>query len=319
MLFRIIKIPAKFALRIYCRKIIINNAAALSKNGPLLIASNHPNSFLDAIILACLFKRPIYSLARGDSFKNKWITKLLIGVNILPIYRLSEGAENLNNNYDTFTKCREIFKKNGIVLIFSEGLCINEWKLRSLKKGTARLAFSSWEEGIDLTILPTGINYHSFTSFGKNVQVNFGNTFNWNEFDRKNMDGISINQFNTKLKNELTNLVEHIDSKDIETIKNKFSTSPSAIKKGLLFFPSLIGKWIHAPLYLPLQKWSWKAVGGNDHYDSVLIGLLFILYPFYLSIFSFVIYAFVGSWYWMIPFLLLPLLAWAFVQTKREF
>jgi len=319
LLFRLIKIPAKFALRIYCRKITITNAEALLKKGPLLITSNHPNSFLDAIILACLFKQPIYSLARGDSFKNKWITKILIGLNILPIYRLSEGAENLNNNYDTFTKCREIFKKNGIVLIFSEGLCINEWKLRSLKKGTARLAFSSWEEGIDLTILPTGINYHSFTSFGKNIQVNFGNTFNWNDLDRKNMDGVTINQFNTKLKNELTNLVEHIDSKDIETIKNKFSTSPSSIKKGLLFFPSLIGKWIHAPLYLPLQKWSWKAVGGNDHYDSVLIGLLFILYPFYLSIFSFVIYAFVGSWYWMIPFLLLPLLAWAFVQTKREF
>ena len=142
MIFDIIKIPAKFAIKIYCRQLKINNNKILSSKGPLLIACNHPNSFLDAVILATIFKKPIYSLARGDSFKNKYIAKILASLNILPVYRISEGAENLNNNYDTFAKCREIFKKNGIVLIFSEGLCINEWKLRLLKKGTARLAIS---------------------------------------------------------------------------------------------------------------------------------------------------------------------------------
>ena len=47
----------------------------LQKHGPLLIASNHPNSFLDAIILATLFKNPVYALARGDAFAGKLITK----------------------------------------------------------------------------------------------------------------------------------------------------------------------------------------------------------------------------------------------------
>ena len=58
-------------------------------------------------------------------------------MNMFPVYRISEGAENLENNYDTFESCKEIFKKNGIVLIFSEGRCINEWRLRPLKKGTS--------------------------------------------------------------------------------------------------------------------------------------------------------------------------------------
>lgn len=38
----------------------------LQLNGPLLIACNHPDSFLDAIILATLFRRPVYSLAAGS-------------------------------------------------------------------------------------------------------------------------------------------------------------------------------------------------------------------------------------------------------------
>ena len=245
MLFNIIKIPAKFAIKLYCRNVKINTKDPLSLEGPLLIACNHPNSFLDAIILATLFDKPIYSLARGDSFKKGLVTKILYQLNILPVYRLSEGAENLNSNYDTFSKCREIFKKNGIVLIFSEGLCINEWKLRALKKGTARLAFSSWEENINVTILPTGINYHSFRSFGKNVHINFGNSFGVTHFNEVSSNGNNIKQFNELLKNELTDLVTHIDINDHEAVKNKFSTQPSSVKKFILFLPSIIGRIIH--------------------------------------------------------------------------
>ncbi len=319
MLFRILKIPAKLALLIYCRKLYINKIAALSKKGPLLIAANHPNSFLDAIILATLFKQPIYSLARGDAFKNKLAYKLLSALNIMPVYRISEGAENLGENYNTFDKCKEIFKKNGIVLIFSEGLCINEWKLRKLKKGTARLAFSSWEDGIDLTILPIGINYHSFSSFGKNVQLNIGNTFNWNDFDCKKIDGHTTKLFNEKLTNELQQLVIEIDSKDVDKIKNTFETIPSSYKKSALIVPSILGKWMHAPLYIPIQKISWRKTADSGHYDSVLAGLLFILYPMYLLLIVWLTDVFFGGWYFLIPLVSLPFFAWAFVQMKKSY
>lgn len=319
MLYNILKFPARLAIKIYCKNIKINDKNILTSKGPLLIACNHPNSFLDAVILATLFKKPVYSLARGDTFKNKYVSKLLHSLNILPVYRISEGAENLNNNYDTFSKCRDIFKQNGIVLIFSEGLCINEWKLRSLKKGTARLAFSSWEDEIDLTILPTGINYHSFSSFGKNVKINFGNSFNWNDLERKNMDGHSVNKFNDKLKSNLIQLVDHIDSADSDKIKDTFFVQHPILLKALLFFPALIGKYIHGILYVPIQNFAWKKAGKSDHYDSVLVGLLFILYPIFLSIIALLIYFLLGGSYWILAFLIIPFLAWAFVQTKKQF
>lgn len=296
----------------------VNDRKILSLEGPLLIACNHPNSFLDAVILATIFKRPICSLARGDSFKNKLISGILKSMNILPVYRISEGSENLNNNYDTFAKCREIFRKNGIVLIFSEGLCINEWKLRALKKGTARLAFSSWEEGIELTILPAGINYHSFRSFGKNVEINFGNTFNQHDIDIEHFDGHAVKKFNEKLKDELIPLVHHFDSKDIEGIQNKFSIKQSQFYKPILFIPSKIGKWIHAPLYLPIQSFCKKKAGNSDHYDSVLVGLLFILYPIFLTLIALSFYWMFGEWYWILIFVFMPFFAWAFVQLRDE-
>jgi len=39
--------------------------------GPLLLACNHPNSFLDGIILDILFDEPIWALTRGDVFKGQ--------------------------------------------------------------------------------------------------------------------------------------------------------------------------------------------------------------------------------------------------------
>ena len=319
MLFKLLKYPSKLALLFFCRHITIQNKAVLKKNGPILIACNHPNSFLDAIILATLFKKPIYSLARGDVFKNKRIAKILIALNILPVFRITEGAENLNTNYDTFAKCREIFKQNGVVLIFSEGLCINEWNLRALKKGTARLAFSAWNEGIDLTVIPAGINYQSFHSFGKNVQLNFGTPILKNNFNIKETEGVSIKIFNEQLKNELKKLVVEIESHEKVTIKNTFKIKQHPIKKSMLFIPALIGKILHAPLYIPVHKISWKHFEKLDHYDSVVVGLLFLLYPLYLLIISSILFALLGSWYWMLVFILMPFLAWSFIQLKKQF
>ncbi len=319
MLYRLLYFPARLAIWIYCRNLRINNKNNFSLKGPLLIAANHPNSFLDAIIISTLFKTPVYSLARGDAFINPFYNKLLLSLNMFPVYRISEGVENLENNYETFEKCKEIFKKNGIVLIFSEGRCINEWKLRPLKKGTARLAQSSWENGIPLKILPAGINYQSFTSFGKNIQLNFGNLIEEKDFSSNEGFGKTINAFNQKLLLELKSLVIEFDANEKEQIKNSFFIKNTAIKKMALFIPSIFGYLLHAPLYLPVKNIAFLKGGTNDHYDSITVGLLFILYPFYLLLIAFLTGCFIGGNYWLFVFILLPFCAWSFVQLKKQF
>ncbi len=319
MLYRLLYIPAKFAIRIYCRQLAINNKDNLLLNGPLLIAANHPNSFLDAIILSTLFRRPVYSLARGDAFARPLYKKLLLSLNMFPVYRISEGAENLENNYDTFENCREIFRKNGIVLIFSEGRCINEWKLRPLKKGTARLALSSWQEGIPLKILPTGINYQSFTSFGKNVQLNFGSFITEADIGTADAFGKTINEFNDRLRASLQNLVLETDAADRHTIIKHFHVPIPAYKKTLLFIPAVLGFAIHAPLYIPLKKTALAKGRHNDHYDSLLVGLLFIFYPVFLVLAAIMVYLAIGGYWWTLVFILLPFCAWSFVQLKQQF
>ena len=303
-------------LQIFCRNISINKPELLKSNGPLLIALNHPNSFLDAIIIATLFKQPVYSLARGDVFKNRFISKLLNSLNIFPVYRMSEGAENLSQNYTTFDECKKIFKNNGIVLIFSEGKCINEWHLRPLKKGTARLALNAWKENIPLKILPGGINYNSFSRFGKNVKLNFGEFICKENIEFHNEEGRNISLFNCRLKNELQQLVIEVDKNDKERINQIFSITQPKIKKILLFIPFVFGWILHAPIYYPIKKIAWNKTSHNDHFDSILLCSLVFVYPFYLLATGLLLFWIMGGWWWLGVFLILPFCAWSCTQLK---
>jgi 1-acyl-sn-glycerol-3-phosphate acyltransferase len=316
LLYTLLKIPAKIAFYFYCRRVLINNKQFLDTAGPLLIAANHPNSFLDAIILATLFKRPVYSLARGDAFANNFYTKVLTSLKMLPVYRISEGVENLENNYTTFSACIDIFKKNGIVLIFSEGRCINEWHLRPLKKGTAKLAINAWHQGIPLKVLPVGINYSSFRIFGKNIILNFGEIFGNESFNKLMPEGEAISTFNLILRKQLKNLVIEIDKTEKGKIKQTFFVRQPLIKKIVLVIPAIAGWVIHAPLYYPVVL----AIKNraNDHYDSVLVGLLFTLYPIYLLAITLSTYFSTGNLWVFLLLFVIPFTAWSYLQLKRQ-
>jgi 1-acyl-sn-glycerol-3-phosphate acyltransferase len=303
---------------IFCRKLIINKPEALKVKGPLLLASNHPNSFLDAVLIDILFDQTVWSLARGDVFKNPFYVKILTTLKILPVYRTSEGVENLGINYETFEACKKIFHRKGTVLIFSEGKCINEWHLRPLKKGTARLAIRSWEENIPLKVLPVGINYSSFRRFGKNIFLNFGTPITQSNIEWNVPDGLRHQSFNTNLQNQFQQLVYEIEKNDKQKQKELLEIKTSVAKKILLAIPALVGWLIHIPLYLPIRQYVYRRTNNNDHFDSIVIALLLFAYPIYVLLITFFLFFILKSYWVFLLILALPFTAWSYVQLKEQ-
>ena len=310
---------------IFFNKIIINKPAALKTKGPLLLACNHPNSFLDAILLDILFEQPIWSLARGDVFKKPIYSKWLLKLKMLPVYRTREGVENLEHNYKTFDACKKIFKEGGTVLIFSEGLCVNEWHLRPLKKGTARLAVSTWTAqvsdnsmNIDLLVLPVGINYSSFNKIGKNVFINFGQPITSSDINLNESDGKMHLQFNSKLKVALQPLVFEIEKNDKEKLKQQFALSPTAFLKILLLIPSFFGYVFNAPLYLFIKWYVLRKLKEPGHFDSVMLALLAFLYPLYVILIATIFSLIFNTWSCFLIIIVMPLLAKAHVVVKNK-
>lgn len=317
MLYKVLKILARTSIRIFCRKLLINQPDLLKIKGPVLLAANHPNSFLDSILLDSLFQQPVWSLARGDVFKKPFYIRLLTSLKILPVYRTSEGVENLSENYKTFEACIGIFREGGIVTIFSEGKCINEWHLRPLKKGTARLAIKAWEEGIPLQVVPAGINYSSFTRFGKNIFLHFGKIIQSTDIDLSDADGARHQSFNALLEKELKQLVFEIPKNDRNEQQKVLALEFSVTKRIALSIPALAGWVLHAPLYLPVKAFVKSRTRHTDHFDSVLLAILLVTYPLYLVLVT-VAAAFIAGWWSLLVFVLLPFTAWACVQLKGQ-
>lgn len=317
MLFWLLKFYARLALKVSCRSVVMNKPQYLNFPGPVLFAANHPNSFLDGVLLTTLRKQRLWSLARGDAFKNKKVRPLLHWLHLLPVYRTSEGVQNLQHNYSTFEACLEVFKQNDAVMIFSEGRCINEWRLRPLKKGTARLAISAWQQGIPLQVIPVGLNYSPFRNFGKNVFINFGEPLLQDVVLNETGDGKQLAAFNNQLQQQLQSLVYKIDPKDEKLISEKLCVHQPLLKQMVLAPLAFAGWMLHAPFYYSLKATT-QTYFNNDHFDSVVACMGMLAYPLYLLLLCTLTWIVFNGTAALILAVLLPLTAWACVQLKPQ-
>lgn len=313
MLYTIFKFGAYLAVKIYCKKTIVNFDKSTSFSSPKLIACNHPNSFFDAILIAVHYPKPIYFLARGDAFNKPLVAKLLNAIHLIPIYRLSEGKENLGKNEATFRKCNELLLANKTILIFSEGICVNEWQLRPLKKGTARLSLMALENNIsNLMIQPTNINYSSFTQNPKTIEINFNKEF---APTKPNSDEHSkfFNEFNTSLKKGI--LTRMLDKEGIRKFENFKERTPN-LKKIILFVPGCMGYLLNYGIYLFFKKIVAKKTKNTVFYDSVLFGFLLIFYPIIVVLISLTVLLLFNLSISIVLFILFPVTAWCYKEIK---
>ncbi|WP_439504778.1 1-acyl-sn-glycerol-3-phosphate acyltransferase [Sediminibacterium sp.] len=270
MIYAIFKPFIRIALSFFCRKIYINHRNNLQIKGPLLIVANHPNSFLDAIIIGAFFKNPIHFLARGDAFKKKHHRFFLRLLNMIPIYRLSEGKENLYLNEYAFNQSKKILEKGGIVLIFIEGICLLTNQLQPFKKGAARIALD-YQGKKPLKILPVGIAYDRFNAWAKTVQISIGESIESNNLFPFCERAKNMNYFNIQIKQALDPLIiQPVSANTNHTVWMQFI--------------SLIGYYLHNPLFKVIDQLVKNKTRNTVFYDSVLFGILFLIYPLFLLI-----------------------------------
>ena len=312
-MYQLVKPFAKLALFFYTGKVNVFKCVQSSYNESRILAANHPNSFFDAIVLAVIYPKPIYFLARGDAFKKPLVASILKSLHLIPIYRLSEGIENLNKNEDTFQTCVQFLKENKTILIFSEGVCVNEWKLRPLKKGTSRLGLLALENGISNTkIQPTILNYSSFSKVPKDIAIHFEQDILLEQIDFK-----SPNEFyrkcNLLIEKRLKNSV--IEKENIKEVK-LFPSNRKPMVKTLVAIPAFVGYLSQYWFYKLIQKFAYQKTKNTVFYDSILFGLLLFLYPIFVLLLS-LLFLFIFDYkIAVLVFIFLPITAYCYKSYK---
>jgi 1-acyl-sn-glycerol-3-phosphate acyltransferase len=174
----LLKLLFGVGLRIFYRRLSLEGDDYRRTKGPFIVVSNHPNTLMDALIVAVHLKQRIGFLGNASLFRHPVSASLMRFFSVIPIYRkqdLQEG-ESMDDNERSFQKAHEHLNAGGAFLVFPEGTSIKGRKLRDIRTGTARIGLGyefAEHFGGGLKILPVSINYSSSTRFRSEVHVNF--------------------------------------------------------------------------------------------------------------------------------------------------
>lgn len=283
---QLLKLLIRAGLWLFCQEIHLKNKYLFNTKGPLLIIANHPNSFLDALIIGSYYKRRVYFLARGDAFKKPLHRFILESLNMIPVYRLREGKEFLHLNDYAFIKSIDLLSKGYAVLIFIEGICINSHELQPFKKGTARILEGVQNLAIHPRIHIAGIAFNQLHGIGKKVNLVITEMKNYITI-KNSRDRVLFNQL---VLDQLSNNII------IPTGATVFNTKN-------IFFK------IHLPYYKIVKNWVAKKTKYTVFFDSVLFSTLLFTYPLFLLFIFILLKLFnINSYIIFIILVLLPIM-----------
>lgn len=176
LLYQFLRFIFLIALRAFFGRISLSGLEHIPKKGALIIAANHPSTFLDPIVVAVWLRRPVYFLANGGVFTSPFVKWLFRQLFMIPIYRQQDSADASQKNEQTFSACFELLAEGGALMIFPEGTSEDRRELRPLKTGTARIALGALAHlppEQDVPIVCAGINYTNPRRFQSLLKLSY--------------------------------------------------------------------------------------------------------------------------------------------------
>lgn len=211
---------------VFYKKIYFADIDKIPKDRKLIIALNHPTAFSEPIMVAGYLALTGYNhvLLRGDMFNNPLAARFLRVIRTIPIYRKKDGLTNLRKNEQIMEEIKDhLHSGTDSIVIMSEGVSKLEKRLRPIQKGTARIAFDTFEKygDRDITIVPIGVNFADANRFRSTVSIAVNEPIhleNYLELYQENK-AKGVKKLTADLQTALREKVVHIeDPEDEDTV-----------------------------------------------------------------------------------------------------
>lgn len=218
MLYRTIRFIVKYLyIKLVFYKVEKNGWDKIPKDVPLLFAVTHPLMYIDAVVLASVYKKPLYFITKSTVFNTPFKKWLFSKFNMIPVVRKQDAPKGKTfSNKDMFVHCINTLTKGGDILIFSEGTSIWERKLRSIKSGTARIALETEvanDFNLGVQIVPVALNYTQINSVFPSVCIEVG-------------DPILVKDYKDEYLENSTKTAQKVTRKIEEEISQRYFTLP---------------------------------------------------------------------------------------------
>lgn len=199
------------------RRVAVKGQENIPTDGAVILAPNHCNTLMDALVILRANKKETVFGARADMFNIKLVAKIMFFLRILPMVRQRDGLRNVLKNKDTEEIIVETLEHGVPFCIFPEGKHRAAHSLQVLGKGVFRAALSAnarFGDKKPVYIVPVGIEYGDYFRYHSTSLVTYGKAINVTEFV-KSLEVENEAQMIEPLRKELTKrmseLITYID------------------------------------------------------------------------------------------------------------
>lgn len=178
MLYGFLQWVGGIALHWFYRDVRVVHGDRIPRSGPLLVAVNHQNALVDAILAQWVVPRPLRITAKAtlaEGFSGAMLVRL---TGIIPLRRASDernAGDDPTRNRRSFERIIEELRRDQAILVFPEGKSHNDAEVAPLKTGLARAALRARASGVmGIHVVPIGLTFESKAEPGTVVVAQVG-------------------------------------------------------------------------------------------------------------------------------------------------
>ena len=173
--YRLVRATARFWLWFFFKSVDVRHPERVPDAGPVLLCINHPNNFIDSLLVGAAVRRKVHYLATAALFRNPLGARFLRACGAIPVYRKQDDPNTMDRNTDTFAACAAALAEGRLIAIYPEGTTHAEARVQRIKTGAARIALAyEAEHPGELRLVPVGLTFEARKSFRGRVLVSFG-------------------------------------------------------------------------------------------------------------------------------------------------
>lgn len=174
-LYRSVRAVGRFWLWFFFKRVSVRHLERVPARGPVLLCVNHPNNFIDSLVVGAVLGRKVHYLATAALFRHRVMARFLSACGVIPVYRRQDDPDRMDRNAETFAACFDAFARGRLIAIYPEGTTHAEARVQRIKTGAARLALG-WESDhpATLVMVPVGLTFEARKAFRGLVLISFG-------------------------------------------------------------------------------------------------------------------------------------------------
>lgn len=216
---------ARLTAELFFARIRIVGSANLQVKGGAILVANHPNTFLDPMLITALSPGRLHYWAKSTLWRLPFLGSVLDRLGAIPVYRRQDqqASHAANGNQQSLAIAADKLQNGGWILIFPEGGSEPGLSLKPLKTGAARLGLQTLDQsshGLDVPIIPIGIDYMEPGIFRSNITLRIGQPLSLASYaeDYKEDPKQTVRHVTQELSNRMKHLLPHLNETNLESL-----------------------------------------------------------------------------------------------------